>query len=118
MNYNLIEDMRNALNENNLGKARSILVNSLLAFEDGETIDMLNKMALENGVFEDDNGKYSSSKNDKETAADTKEKFEIKTIFQKGKKWDTKKKAAAATVGLAALAFGVKLFANRKSKKK
>ncbi|WP_139904765.1 hypothetical protein [Clostridium thermarum] len=118
MNQKLIDDMSKALNENNLGKARSILVNSLLAYEDQETIEMLNKMAMENGVFEEDRGGHKSHRNE-ETGADNKEKFQIKTVFQSVKKLDTKKKAAAAaTFGLAALAFGAKLLLNKKSDKK
>lgn len=112
MNYSLIEEMEKTLNENNLAKARSILINSLLTSEDAETIDRLNKMAIENGVFEDDNGEYSNSKNDEE-------KSKIITMFQASKKWDTKRKvAAAATVGMAVLAIGVKLLGKRKSNKK
>lgn len=155
MNYNVIDEMEKALNENNLGKARSILVNSVLWCEDEETIDRLNKLAIENGVFEDDNGEdsnkreketlgeyidrirteimenfskikyekireyFSKYKKRRQTGAVQEEKSELKTILESGKQRDVKKKAAAAaTVGLAAIAFGIKLLGKRKSNKR
>lgn len=155
MNYNVVEEMEKALSENNLGKARSILINSVLWGEDEDTIESLNKMAIENGVFEDDNG-TGSDKIEKEsfreyierireevmhnfsklkferireyfkipkkkiqTTEANEDKSKVQVILEVGKQLSTKKKAAtAAAVGLAALAFGVKIFGKAKSNKK
>ena len=56
MKYNMLEEMEKALSENNLSKSRTILVNSLFWGENDETIKKLEVLAVENNVFEADNG--------------------------------------------------------------
>ncbi|MDP4090752.1 MAG: hypothetical protein Q8930_15990, partial [Bacillota bacterium] len=63
---------------------------------------------------------FNKYKKRREAAPEDGEKIELKTVLEPGRKSNVKKKAAAATaatVGLAVIAFGVKLIGRRNSNK-
>lgn len=86
MKYDMVEEMKKSITTGELGKSKSLLVNSLLWNENEETVKALEVLVEENNIFVEDN-REALEKKDDETQKEYIDRIntEIKLNFSKEK---------------------------------